>query len=196
MTIITAGLIVLSLFSQMPEFASVKPGVQTTWRFYHQPLGLNAYFPVKFEAQSLTFGLNYRGFGLKVAGFDLHAWDLFKDFDENHKFVGMFAPVYVGWLPKASHRPKGDILPTVLEIYVGACLWGIKGGRMFDAGISFQHYLLQLNAGFKSLRAKSRNCFVDDPEFDDYEVSAGNIYLSLRITPGMWIALKSNTRSP
>lgn len=198
MTYFSAGIMVISLFTQAPELVTANPRVHTIWRFYHQPTGLNAYFPVKFEAQAFTFGLNYHGLGFRVTGFDLYAWDLFDDFDQNHKFIGVIAPVYLQWLAVSSNRPKGDILPLVFQIYAGASFWGLEKSRLLDFGVGFQYYMFSLSAGFKSIKADSRNFFVgdDNTNFHDYPVSAGNVYVSLNLTPGMWTAMKTNTRSP
>jgi hypothetical protein len=172
--------------------------VRTEWRFYEQNLGLIASFPVKFEAQGGSFALTYKGFGLGTTVFDLHAWDLFKNFDSTHKFIAVIAPATIYYIPWASHRRSKEITPVVFNFHATACFWGLKNTKLLDFGFGFQYYLFQFGAGYKSIRSESRNFFVPESEtgFHDYPVRNNTFYISLNITPGLWEALGSKIIKP
>jgi hypothetical protein len=177
---------------------SGKDIVRTNWRFYEQSLGLNASFPVIFEVQGGSFAFTYEGFGLGTIAFDLHAWDLFDDFEDEHKMVAVFAPATAYYVPWASHRVKGEITPIVFNFHATLCFWGPKSTSLMDFGIGLQYYHFQFGAGFKSIKSESRNFFVPESEtgFNDYPVSKGSFYVSFNLTPGLWEALSSKTIKP
>jgi hypothetical protein len=172
--------------------------VRTEWRFYEQNLGLNASFPLKFEAQGGSFALTYKGFGLGTTAFDLHAWDFFENFDSTHKFVAVFAPATIYYIPWASHRRAKEITPFVFNLHATLCFWGPKSTKLMDFGVGLQYYQFQLGAGFKSINSESRNFFVPESEtgFQDYPVHNSTFYISLNITPGIWEALSSKIIKP
>jgi hypothetical protein len=172
--------------------------IRTDWRFYEQNLGLIAGFPLKFEAQSGSFALTYKGFGLGTTVFDLHAWDMFEDFENNHKMLAVFAPATIYYVPWASHRRAHEITPVVFNFHATLCFWGPKNTKLMDFGFGFQYYQFQLGAGFKSLKSDSRNFFVPESEtgFNDYPVNNGSFYVSINITPGIWEALSSKVIKP
>lgn len=167
--------------------------VRTEWRFYEQNLGLIASFPLKFEAQSGSFAVTYKGIGLGTTAFDIHAWDMFSNFSDSSKIVAVFAPATLYYIPWASHRRSKEITPVVFNIHTTLCFWGPKSTKLMDFGIGFQYYNFQFGAGFKSINSASRNFFVPDSgnDFQDYPVSNGSFYISLNITPGIWEALSS-----
>lgn len=172
--------------------------IRTEWRGYEQSIGLIASFPVKFEAQVGSFALTYKGFGIGTTAFDLHAWDLFDDFDNNHKMIAVFAPAYLYYIPWASHRRSKEITPVVFNFHAGVCFWGPKSTSLLDIGFGFQYYLLQFGAGYKSIRSESRNFFVPESEtgFNDYPVRNNTFYISINLTPGIWVALGSKIIKP
>jgi len=172
--------------------------IRTEWRGYEQILGMNASFPVKFELQFTTFALTYKGFGIGITGVDLYAWDMFDDFSDNHKIVAAIAPLYIYYIPWASHRPTRDITPTVFNIHVGVGFWGMKKTSLLDIGIGFQYYLFQFGAGYKSIGSESRNPFVPEnaTDFHDYPVHNNTLYISINLTPGIWVALGSKGSKP
>jgi len=172
--------------------------VRTEWRWYEQNFGLIASFPVKFEAQSGSFALTYKGFGIGTTVFDLHAWDLFENFDSTHKFIAVFAPATIYYIPWASHRKTREITPVVFNFHTTLCFWGPKSTSLMDFGIGLQYYNFQLGAGFKSIKSESRNFFVPESEtgFNNYPVNNGSFYVSVNITPGIWEALGSKIIKP
>ena len=169
---------------------------RTTWRGYFDVYGNSAAVPFQFEGHLLRFAFAHKDIGIGSSGFKLYAKDMFGSdisFKDDHKFVGFFAPIYLYYIPIASHRNTGDVTPLVCYSYLGGCFWGLKQAKLFDLGIGFNYYFFDLRAGYNAISAESRNFFAssDWEEFDDYPVSWESFYLSVNLSPGLWLSLKS-----
>lgn len=140
--------------------------------------------------------MTYKGIGIGTSAFKVYAEDLLNsDFESEHKFIGFFAPIYLYYVPFAAHRRAGDITPLVFYSYIGGCMWGLKQAQLIDFGIGFNYYLLDLRAGFNRLKAESRNCFCELDPNDDYSVSLNKFYISLNLSTGYWLAIKSKQKN-
>lgn len=189
-------LAVIAILCLMACLAAAQ-GYHTNWRMYQQPLTVNVQVPFKFEEQAGTFAIAYKGFGLGTCVMDVHMWDMFDDFENQHKFIANILPVYFYFLPYAANRKAFEVTPIVLNMHAGFCGWGPKGASLFDVGFGFQWFILQVGVGYKSIKSESRNSFTDPGELDnDYAVNDSKFYAAITLTPGTWISLGAKAVQP
>jgi hypothetical protein len=164
----------------------------TSLRFFIDIYGHGASFPVQFEVHALRLALVYRGIGIGTSGFKVYGIDLFDDFENNHKFVAYWAPLYFYYIPFSSRQKSGDVIPIVAYSYFGGSAWGLKQAKFLDFGAGFNFYLLDFRAGYNTFTSDSRNCFYNfenSGDVKDYPVSWNGFYISLHLSTGFWIAL-------
>jgi len=164
----------------------------TSFRFFSDIYGHSVSLPLQFEVHALRLALVYRGIGVGTSGFKVYGRDLFDDFENNHKLVAYWAPLYFYYIPWSSKQKTGDVIPIVAYSYLGLSAWGLEQAKFLDFGLGFNFYLLDFSAGYNTITSDSRDCFYNfesSDEVKDYPVSWNGFYISVNLSTGFWIAL-------
>ena len=120
-------------------------------------------------------------------GNDGDSMSSFVEEENNNYVIASWAPVYFYYVPFASNRQAGHMIPLVGYSYLGGSLWGMKDTKFLDLGLGFSLYLLDFRVGWNTFRSESQHAF--ETIEDDSSVSRNSFYTSISLSTGFWFSL-------